>query len=78
MKPLRKIREASGLTQSEFASKLGLVQSRVSELEATERASADVVVRVLDEFPREMRQARVNAEALLRANRPATSRGRRR
>lgn len=59
------------MTQSEFGEKLGIAQSTVSELETKDPASSDVIVRVLDEFPHEMRRARVTAEALIRANRPA-------
>lgn len=71
MNALRAIRRAAGLTQSELGQKLGIAQSTVAHLETRDPASGDVIARVLDELPREMRRARVSLEALVRMNRPS-------
>lgn len=72
--PVRKIREAAGLTQSEFGGKLGIDQSTVSGLEGADPISAQLISKILDVFPREMVDAQVSVEALIRWNRPPSRR----
>jgi len=70
--PLRRIREALGLTQAQLAEKLRWSRQYVHQLESgTDPIGGNTALRIADAFPDQMAQLGLTVEDLLRAGRAA-------
>jgi XRE family transcriptional regulator, fatty acid utilization regulator len=73
-KSIRRLRESLGLTQREFAEKVGVHQVYVSQLESgSQGLGHQTALRILDEYRREMAELRITLEDLLRGDEGAAA-----